>query len=178
MGALKNLTVVCFGTKIKCHLFQNFKNDSKGNALFFIDFTENNILTDSDFIWYIHIINSDLLNDLSSKCVIISIITVNMTLFQLCIPTQIIALLNGLTRQQTKNSLVQTTINFHQFTLLVKFFKLSQLSYTFLLQLILTKLLFFSLYETNISFIYPIQFLKYPHSPNLQIQQPMTHLNN
>lgn len=45
--------------------FSKFKNDSKENVLFFTDFTENPIMTDSYFIWYIYISDSDLLNDLS-----------------------------------------------------------------------------------------------------------------
>lgn len=81
-----------------------------------------------------------------------SIIMVTMLLFQVCTPTQTTVLLNGLTVQQTKHLLVQTTItNFYHITLSVKLFQLFQFSLIFLLLLILTRLLCFSsLYETNI----------------------------
>lgn len=48
---------------------------------FFIDFAGNNILTDSYFIWYICVINSDLLNDLMAEHAIISAVRVIMLFF-------------------------------------------------------------------------------------------------
>lgn len=85
--------------------------------------------------------------------------------------------------QQTKNVLVQaTTINFHQFILLIKLFRLSQLSSTFLLLLILmgfsSQFKIFLCMKQTFTFFSQFNFLNTHITQNSPIEQQVTDLNN
>lgn len=99
-------------------------------------------------------------------------IMVTMLLFQVCIPTQIIVLSNGLNMQQAKYLLVQTTtMNFYHITLFDQTVEIlpTFIHIPFLLILMRVSYFFiFPLYETDIYFIYPAQFLSHK-AKNLQI---------
>ena len=85
--------------------------------------------------------------------------------------------------QQTKTVLVQATAtNFHQFILLIKLFRLSQLSFTFLFLLILmgfsSQFKIFVCMKQTFTFFIQFNFLNTHITKNSQIQQQVMDLNN